>query len=76
MTTPNQMPNKPNKIRMQVLSGLIALAPYSWQRKSLSRDEDGKEVVTTTQVTRAGLRYPLAQNVSEESVENLAKRLM
>jgi len=76
MTTPNQMPKKPNKTRMHLLSGLIALAPSSWERKSLDRNSEGKEVVNTTRVSRNVLRYPLAQTVSDESVESLAKRLL
>lgn len=76
MTTPNQMPKKPNKTKMHVLSGLISLSTSDWERKSLARDDQGKEAVQTTRVTRNILRYPLAQNVSEQSVESLAKRLL
>lgn len=70
------MPKKQNKIQQQALLGLISLAPASWTRKTLHKDEDGKEIVKNDQITRSVLRYPLAQNVSEENVERAAKRWM
>ena len=74
MPTPNQMPNKANPLHQQLLAGLIETKAVSWDRKSLSKDKDGKEVLNTTKVTRQGLRFPLAQNVSEDSIERAAKR--
>lgn len=71
---PNQMPKKNNKLRQQLLAGLIETKPSSWERKSLSRDEDGKEVLESVKVTHDALRYPLAQNVSDDSVERTARR--
>lgn len=72
---PNQMPKKSNnKLRQQLLAGLIETKPSSWERKSLSKDEEGKEVVSSTKVTHDALRYPLAQNVSDDSVERTARR--
>ncbi len=74
MTTPNNMPKRPNKLRQQIVGDLIHTTPSSWERKTLSKNEEGKEVVSTTKVTNNALRYALAQNVSEESVERLARR--
>lgn len=71
---PNEMPKKANKLRQQMLAGLIETKPSSWERKSLSKDEDGKEVLSSTKITHDALRYPLAQNVSDESVERTARR--
>lgn len=72
---PNQMPKRQqSKIRQQMIAGLIETKPTSWNRKTLAKDEDGKEVVNNRMVRRDELRFPLAQNVSEESVERLAKR--
>ena len=65
---------KANLIRQQLLAGLIETKPVSWDRKTLSKDKDGKEVPNTTKVTRQGLRFPLAQNVSSDNVEAAAKR--
>lgn len=65
---------KPNNIRVAVLDGLISMSPSSWERKTLSKDENGKEVVNASKVSRSVLRYPLAQNVSDENVDRLAKR--
>lgn len=64
---------KANLIHQQLLSGLIATKAVSWDRKTLSKDKDGKEVVNTTKVTRQGLRFPLAQNVSEFNVNRAAR---
>lgn len=74
MATPNQMPKRPNVLRQQLLAGLIETKPSSWKAKSISKDDDGKELVSTTTVTNSVLKYPLAQNVSEAAVEAVAKR--
>lgn len=76
MTTPNEMPKNNNKLQQQALLGLIALAPATWERKTLVKDEDGKETVETKRVVRSVLRNALAKNVSEENVERAAKRWM
>ena len=65
---------KANKLHQQILAGLIEVTPASWQQKSLSKDESGKEVVVTSKVTHRVLRYPLAQNVSSLSVERAARK--
>ena len=76
MTTPNQMPKKPNPIKLQIVDALLSMSPSSWERKSISRDDNGKEVVATSRVVRSVLRYPLAQNVSDQSVESVAARFL
>ncbi|AOT24716.1 hypothetical protein PBI_STASIA_60 [Mycobacterium phage Stasia] len=65
---------KRNLVHQQLLSGLIETKPVSWARKSLAKDKDGKEQVVKTTITRQGLRYPLAQNVSNHNVELAARR--
>lgn len=65
---------KQNLVKQSLLAGLIETKPTSWERKSLGKDEDGKEVLNTTKVTHNALRYALAQNVSGENVERLARR--
>ena len=70
------MPKRPNKLRQQLLAGLIETKPTSWSRKTISHDDDGKEVVTTSKVSHDALRYPLAQNVSDHNIEAAAKRWM
>lgn len=65
---------KQNLIKQSMLAGLIETKPVSYTKKTLGKDEDGKEVVINQTVTRQGLRFPLAQNVSEENVERLAAR--
>lgn len=74
MATPNQMPKRPNKVKQQIVSNLIETRPASWNRKVLSKNEEGKEVVETVKVSQSELRFPLAQNLSWDSVERLAKR--
>lgn len=76
MTTPNQMPKKPNSLAVQIVDGLIGSAAAVWERKTLSKDGEGKEVIEKQRVARSVLRYPLAQNVSEMNVERIAKRLL
>ncbi|AIK69097.1 hypothetical protein PBI_TRIKE_58 [Mycobacterium phage Trike] len=72
--TPNVMPRKANVVQQKLLAGLIETAPSSWKHKTLAKDKDGKEVVVERRVSRRGLRYPLAQNVTEANVDRLAKR--
>ena len=74
MSSPNEMPKKKNEIQQQTLASLIALAPASWERKTIVKGEDGKDTVETKRVTRNVLRNSLAQNVSEENVERASKR--
>ncbi|ASZ75496.1 hypothetical protein KIW74_gp32 [Mycobacterium phage Kimona] len=72
--TPNSMPRKANPLHQKVLAGLIETKPFSWSQKKLGKDKDGKEVVNKVKVTGTALRYPLAQNVSEDNVERIARR--
>jgi len=72
MATPNQMPRKTNPLHLQILGGLIETKAVSWDRKSLSKGKDGKEVVESTKVQHQALRSPLAQNVSALNVERAA----
>jgi len=74
LTTPNKMPQSISKLKEQLVYGLIAISPSAWERKSLARDDAGKEVVETQRVVRSVLRHSFAQNVSEENVERLANR--
>jgi hypothetical protein len=75
MTTPNQMPQKSNKVRQQVLSNLIETkaSTHTETKWRTNPDTDELEEVKVKR-TRQVLRFPLAQNMSEESVEALAKR--
>ena len=74
MTTPNQMPKKNNSLHQQVLSNLIEARDASWNRKVLVKDDDGKETLDTVKVKRTALRFPLAGNLSEQALNNLAER--
>lgn len=65
---------KANRIHQQLLGGLIETKPTSWERKTLAKDAEGKEIVNTTKVTKQTLRFPLAQNVSEDNVERASRR--
>lgn len=64
---------KANLVHQTILGGLIETKPTSWERKTLGKDDAGKEIVNTTKVPRQGLRFPLAQNVSELNVERASK---
>ena len=68
------MPKKNNAIHTKVVDGLVSISPSVWKKKDLVTDKDGKEQVVTTSITRSALRYPLAQNVSDDNVERLARR--
>jgi len=71
------MPRKPlNKLRLQIVDGILDIVGSSWERKSISKDEDGKEIIVSHRVARSVLRYPLAQNVSELTVERIAKNFL
>jgi len=72
--TPNAMPRKANLIHQQTLASLIETKPVSWTHKQLAKGKDGKEVLVQTKVTRDGLRFPLAQNVSDSNLDVMAKR--
>lgn len=72
--SPGDMPSRPDRTRQKVVGDLIHTVPTSWDRKSLKKDDAGKDVVESEKVWHQQLRYPLAQNVSAESVERLAKR--
>lgn len=74
--TPNAMPRKANPLRMQLLAGLIETKAVTTTFKRLDPDspDPKKPNVIETKLTRQGLRYPLAQNVSEANVERLARR--
>lgn len=74
MTTPNKMPRRNNKLQQQMLEGLIANTKHTWKKKILVADDNGKERLEEVHVTRQALRYPLAQNVSEQNVESAARR--
>lgn len=63
---------QPNKLHQQILGSLVDTRPASWEHKKID-PEDPKKVVTT-KVTSALLKSALAQNVSEQSVEQAAKR--
>jgi hypothetical protein len=63
-----------NPIRQTVVSGLIATQKSTTTVKVLITDENGKEDVQNISTTRDVLRYPLAQNVSEQNVNRLAER--
>lgn len=71
--TPNAMPRKANKLHQQLLASLIETKPVKSTFKSLSQDENGKEVVNTAVQVSPGLRFPLAQNVSSLNVNRAAK---
>ncbi|AMS01054.1 hypothetical protein SEA_CHANGELING_65 [Mycobacterium phage Changeling] len=74
MATPNAMPKRTNPLHQQMLSALLATKPVTTTFKKVSKDSNGKELVTETKVTRQGLRFPLAQNVSDENVDRMARR--
>ena len=72
---PNQMPKRQqSKIRQQMIAGLIEKRPATRTRHVWGKDSEGELTPTTVKETVEELRFPLAQNVSEESVERLAKR--
>lgn len=71
---PNNMPRTNNKMRTQIVDSLIATTPAVWKKKVVKRDEDGKEVFETIDVAASALRFPLAQNMSDENVERLARK--
>ena len=74
MATPNQMPKKPNAVRLQLVSHMIDTRPTSWTRKVLTKDDEGKELVESVKVAHRELRFQFAQNMSEYNVERLAQR--
>lgn len=74
MATPNQMPKRTNPLHQQTLSALLATKPVTTTFKKLVKGSDGKDQVIERKVTRQGLRFPLAQNVSDHNVDIMARR--
>lgn len=66
---------KLNPVRAQVLGALIEAKPHSWEQRVIRKGEDGKDVLALVpHVHGESLRFALAQNVSERSVNVLARR--
>ncbi|QBJ00250.1 hypothetical protein SEA_PHARAOH_62 [Mycobacterium phage Pharaoh] len=82
MATPNVMPKKTNPLHQQTLALLLATKPVTTTIKSFVVGEDGRavkdaagrELIVETKQTRQGLRWPLAQNVSEANIERMGRR--
>lgn len=77
--TPNQMAPKidrTNPLHLSLLSNLLATKPVSWIRKTLvpNPKDAEKPLVVETKITGSELRYPLARNVSELSVDRAARK--
>ena len=64
----------PHPLRQKLLGGLIETQKSTTTVKTLVKDKDVKEDVETISTTRDVLRFPLAQNVSEQNVNRLAGR--
>ncbi|AVR76922.1 hypothetical protein SEA_GREEDYLAWYER_63 [Mycobacterium phage GreedyLawyer] len=73
MATPNQMPKRTNPMHQQILSGLLANKPVTRSHKFLAKGADGKEIVLETKVKRQVLRFPLAENISEDNIDRAAR---
>jgi hypothetical protein len=68
------MPKKnPSPVSLALVGGLVETKAISWDRKTIKYDENGKEVILSTRTSFEGLRYPLAQNVSELNVERASR---
>lgn len=69
---------KLNPIRTQILGSLIEAKPHTWEQRVIKRGWDDHRpadvLVLVPHVHGETLRFPLAQNVSEDSVNVLAKR--
>jgi hypothetical protein len=77
MTTPNAMPKKKvDPIHTELLVGLTAIKPESWDRKHIDPEspDPKKPNVIKTKVTSVVPRFPLARNVSDLNIERAAKR--
>lgn len=68
MTTPNAMPKKFNALHQQILSGLLATKPASWDRKTLVKDADGKETVVKTKILYQSLPHTTRKEVQVKNV--------
>lgn len=66
---------KLNLVHQQVLAGLTATRPTAWDHKVIvPATSTEKEKVDKVKVVGTEVRYPLAQNVSEENIERAAVR--
>ena len=75
MATPNSMPRKANPLHLQILSALIETKPVSWVKRTLDPNSDPKKpVVNKTTVAGFEVVSALAQNVSSENIDRIAKR--
>lgn len=73
---PSAMPKKANPIHLQLLGGLLETKKVSWTQKKVDPRSENPRKPELIEVVRDGseLKYPLARNVSEASVEQAAKR--
>ena len=74
MVTPNLMPKKVNPIHTQILGSLIDAKPHKWEQRTFVRVDGVETLVMAPHVHGETLRWPLAQNVSDENVDRLAAR--
>ncbi|EKF23069.1 hypothetical protein C731_2967 [Mycolicibacterium hassiacum DSM 44199] len=70
------MPRKVSPLRQQVLAALIKTRPTAWTQKKVDLRSENPRKPELIEVVHDGseLKYPLARNVSEASVEQAAKR--
>lgn len=63
-------------IQAQILGNLLDTKPVSWTHKSIdpNSQDPNKPDIIETKVPGVELKFPLAKNVSNENVENLAER--
>jgi hypothetical protein len=73
MATPNAMPKKVSPIHQQILAGLLATKPASWVHKTDVTPAERQPTIVERTITRQALRFPLAQNVSDLSIERAAR---
>jgi hypothetical protein len=73
---PSRQAQQSTVLHQQLLAALTATKPTSWTHYTIDPEspDQRKPNLIKTKVTGTELRFPLAQNVSEENVERAAAR--
>lgn len=68
---PSAMPKKANPLHLRLLGGLLETKRADWTQKKIDPRSENPKKPELIEVVHAGteVRYPLARNVSEASVE-------
>lgn len=73
---PSAMPKKTNLLHLLLIGGMLETKKVSWTQKKVDPRSENPKKPDLIEVVHGGseLKYPLARNVSEASIEQAARR--